>query len=243
MKIFPAIDLFDGKVVRLSRGDYSQMTVYSDDPASVAKRWETDGSEWLHVVDLAGAKSGSVKNRRSLQAIRQATKCKIQFGGGLRTVEEIITALDAGADRVIIGTKALDQKFLETILIQFGSKIVVSLDARDGLIQTQGWLHGQGAPLIEAVGILNQTPLATLIYTDIKRDGMMQGPNRSVLSDLLAVAKANVILAGGVSSLEDVRMCLENKQPNFEGLIIGKALFSNDFSLKEALNLVRDAGG
>ncbi len=237
MDIFPAIDLYDGKVVRLTRGDYAQKTVYSENPVEVARRWESAGCRWLHVVDLEGAKAGQVTHWRVLESMRKSVRCRIQFGGGVRSEEDICRILELGVERIILGTKALDDAFLTNVLGKFGEKIAVSLDIKDGSVQTRGWLHGAAVTLNDAVETLNRFPVSTIIYTDIKKDGMMAGPNLPELEKLLAVCKARVLLAGGVSGIADIKSCMTINRENFEGVIIGKALFEPDFSLTEALTI------
>ena len=235
MKIYPAIDLFEGKVVRLERGDFSKQTVYSEDPAAFARKWEVEGAEWLHVVDLEGAKTGVLKNLDSLQKIRKAVGLKIQFGGGLRTMEDMEAVLAGGINRLVLGTKALDPGFFERAVSKFSSRLAVGLDIKDGLVQTQGWLEASGSDLDAALSFFNNSPLETLIYTDIKKDGMLQGPNLGELERILAKTKARVILSGGVGRLEDLEACRKLKQSNFEGVIVGKALYENKFSFGDAL--------
>lgn len=239
MRIYPAIDLFEGKVVRLARGDFNQMTVYDPDPAKAAANWEGQGAEWLHIVDLEGAKSGTLKNRPSLLKIREKVQSKIEFGGGLRDIETIRQILEAGIDRVVLGTKALEARFFNQVMECFGSKIAVSLDVKSGKVRTQGWLERGDESLDRAVQRLNETPLEILIYTDIQRDGMLEGPNLSEFSRILKRAKAKVILSGGIGRLEDVKRCSEIRERNFEGVIIGKALYDKKFSLNEALQCSR----
>ncbi len=170
MNLYPAIDLYDGKVVRLVRGDFQNLTVYSQDPASMAKEWAVQGAAWIHVVDLEGAKTGVLKNLPSLLAIRKAVQCRIQFGGGLRSLEQMEEVLGAGIDRIVLGTKALDETFFQTALQKFKSKIAVGLDTRNGVVQTQGWLESGGADLKAALQRFNDFPLETIIYTDIQKE-------------------------------------------------------------------------
>ena len=235
MNLYPAIDLYEGKVVRLQRGDFQNLTVYSSHPSAQAKEWEKQGAVWIHVVDLEGAKTGVLKNLPSLLQIRKAVKCQIQFGGGLRSLKQIQEVLDAGIDRVVLGTKALEGDFFEKVLAKLGSKLAVGLDVKNGIVQTRGWLESGGADLESALGRFNDLPLETIIYTDIQKDGMLKGPDFEGLANVLGLTGARVILSGGVSSLEDIRQCAGLKQKNFEGAIIGKALYEKMFSLKEAL--------
>ncbi|MFA6599436.1 MAG: 1-(5-phosphoribosyl)-5-[(5-phosphoribosylamino)methylideneamino]imidazole-4-carboxamide isomerase [Candidatus Omnitrophota bacterium] len=243
MNLYPAIDLFEGKVVRLSRGDYDRMTVYSEDPSEVARRWESQGAGWLHVIDLEGARAGEIRNEDSLRRIRKETRCRVQFGGGLRTMEAIERVLALGVSRIILGTRALEEDFLREAVERFGPAVAVSLDAQDGRVRTEGWLSGREISLPEAVRIAEEQMIGTLITTDIKKDGMLQGPNLESLSEILAGAKAQVILAGGIAGLEDIRRCAAIRHPHFDGIIVGKALFEPGFSLSQALRIAREAQG
>lgn len=239
MNLYPAIDLYEGQVVRLQKGDFNQKTVYSSDPASFARKWEEEGTQWIHVVDLEGAKTGVLKNLNSLKAIRKAVRCKIEFGGGLRSVEAIDQVLQLGIDRAIVGTKALDETFLRKTLAAFGPKLAIGLDVKNGVVQTQGWLDSQNPTLEQALKLLNDFPVQTVIYTNIHKDGMLEGPDFPGLEQVLKTAKANVILSGGVSTLEDIKQCKKLTQKNFEGPIIGKALYEGKINLREA---VKEAG-
>ena len=236
MNIYPAIDLYEGKVVRLERGEFQKQTVYSTKPAEIAVRWEKGGAPWIHIVDLEGAKPGVLKNLPSLFDIRKSVKCRIQFGGGLRTAEDLEQVLGAGIDRVVLGTKALDLTFFEKILKRFGRQVAVGLDVRDGFVQTQGWLNASQATLVGALDFFNHYPLETVIYTDIQKDGMLQGPNFSELQNVLKAAKPRVILSGGVGVLEDIKKAARILDKNFEGVIIGKALYENKFSIEQAIH-------
>lgn len=234
MNLYPAIDLYEGKVVRLKKGDFEQKTVYSNDPAAFAKKWEDAGASWIHVVDLEGAKTGILKNLESLRKIRNGVKCKIQFGGGLRSLETIDSILKSGIDRVVVGTKAMDGEFLSNALVHCGTRLAVGLDVKDGKVQTQGWLQND-LGFEAALEKLNAAAVETVIYTDIQRDGMMRGPNMDGLKNVLKALKARVILSGGVSTMEDVKQCGALTYKNFDGMIIGKALYENQIDLKEAL--------
>jgi len=239
MNLYPAIDLYEGKVVRLTRGDYSQKKIYSENPAEMAKEWESQGAAWIHVVDLEGAKTGVMKNRKSLAAIRKSVQCQIQFGGGLRSEDVIADVLDHGVNRAVIGTKALDEAFFRRVMGRFRAKIAVGLDVRDDKIQTQGWLKEGGEHLRHALTRLNDWPLETIIFTDISKDGTLLGPSFAKLQDVLQATKANVILSGGVSTLADIKKSLQIVAKNFEGVIIGRALYEKQFELKEAVSLVK----
>ena len=237
MNLYPAIDLYEGKVVRLERGDFQKLTIYSEDPSAFAKKWEAEGARWIHVVDLEGAKTSVQKNLEHVLKIRETVKCRIQCGGGFRTLDAIENVLAEGINRVVVGTKALDLAFLERALAKFGDRLVIGLDTKNGVVQTQGWLDGQNPTIEETLKQLNDFPVETLIFTDIQKDGMMQGPNFPELEKVLNSAKANVILSGGVSRIEDLQKCHELTQPNFDGAIIGKALYEGKINLRDALKL------
>ncbi len=239
MVIYPAIDLYEGKVVRLEKGCFEKLTVYSKEPAAVARQWCEAGAEWLHLVDLEGAKTGTLKNFPKVLEIRKAVSCSIQFGGGLRTIEEIENVLESGINRVVLGTKALDPEFCRQALGRFGKQIAVALDMREGRIQTQGWLEASDVSIEEALNSLNNFPIQTMIYTDIQKDGMLTGPNFNQLEKILQATRARVILSGGIGSLEDLQQCQKISNNNFDGVIIGKALYEKKFSLPDALLLSR----
>ena len=240
MRIYPAIDIAGGKVVRLARGDFQKMTVYSERPDETAREWERQGAEWIHVVDLDGAKTGVLTNRESLVKIRKAVRCKIQFGGGVRDLKTLESLCAEGMDRVILGTKALDKSLFSAALEKFGGKIAASLDVRDGRVQTQGWLEEAGQTFKKVLSELNLFPLETLIYTDIQKDGMLEGPNFPGLSHVLTATKAHVILSGGVGSLSDIQKSAEIKNGNFEGVIVGRALYEKKFTLEQAIDAAKN---
>ncbi len=237
MILYPAIDLYQGKVVRLSRGDFQAETIYSDNPPAQALDWQNQGASWIHVVDLEGAKTGELRNLSWVLKIRETVNCKLQVGGGLRKAEDVERLLKEGINRVVIGTKALDQKFFLGLLEKFGSRIAVSLDTKEGRVQTEGWLKESGESLEAMLKRFNEMTLSTVIYTDIARDGMLQGPNLQGLTQVLEWSKAQVILSGGISSLSDLEQCRTLKHKNFDGVIMGKALYEKRFELKDAVRL------
>lgn len=239
MHLYPAIDLYEGQVVRLERGDFSKKKIYSSDPVAFARQWESQGASWLHLVDLEGAKTGVLKNLDSLKTIRQSVSCKIQFGGGVRNLETAETILALGINRVVIGTKAMDAGFLSQACRRFGRQLALGLDIREGIVQTQGWLDSQNPTLESALKFLKDYSIETLIYTDIQKDGMMAGPNFEGLQQVLENTKARVILSGGISSMKDIEACCRLPHKNFDGVIMGKALYENAFQLSEALALVK----
>ncbi len=237
MNLYPAIDLYEGQVVRLTRGDYQQKTIYSEHPGKMAWEWESQGAEWLHIVDLEGARDGAFKNLEAVSQIRKAVSCQLQFGGGIRSFDQIQTMIDLGINRIVLGTKALEKDFFESALSRFQDSIAVGLDVKNGIVQTRGWLDAAGTDLKTALFHFNQYPLKTIIYTDIQKDGMLLGPNFDSLKEVLSLAKASVILSGGISCLQDIQECLQIQNKNFDGAIIGKALYDKKFTLREALHL------
>jgi len=237
MNLYPAIDIYQGKVIRLTQGDYNSCTVYSKDPAATAQLWEQEGAQWIHIVDLEGAKSGILTNEASLKSVCQSVKAKIQFGGGVRSFQDIENILNLGVSRVVLGTKAMDKTFLEGVLLKFKDKIAVGLDVRRDQVKTAGWMRDGNMTLQEALLLFDKLGVSTLIYTDIEKDGVLQGPNWEKLSLVLANTRAKVILSGGVSQISDIEKCLSVQAKNFDGVIIGKALYDKRFRLSEAVRL------
>ncbi|OGX11943.1 MAG: 1-(5-phosphoribosyl)-5-[(5-phosphoribosylamino)methylideneamino]imidazole-4-carboxamide isomerase [Omnitrophica bacterium RIFOXYB12_FULL_50_7] len=237
MNLYPAIDIYEGKVVRLTQGDYNSCIVYSRDPTATAKIWEEEGAKWIHVVDLEGAKTGTLTSEATLTSICQGVKAKIQFGGGLRNQEDIAKVLALGVSRVVLGTKALDKTFLEKVTLEFKEKIAVGLDVRRDQVKTAGWMRDGNMTLKEALKLFDQLGVTTLIYTDIEKDGVLKGPNWEKLSMVLANTQSRVILSGGISQLSDIEKCRAIQAPNFEGVIIGKALYDKRFRLSDAVRL------
>ncbi len=237
MNLYPAIDLYEGKVVRLQKGDFKKMTIYHDRPSETARLWEDAGARWLHLVNLNGARDGKLENLDALKKIKASVNCKIQFGGGVRSVEDIRTLLSLGVERVILGSRALEPRFLDSALNTFPYRVAVGLDVLDGWVRTHGWLSGSGMSLESALNQLAGYSPAAVIVTDIHRDGMLQGPNFDMIESCLQLSKAPVILSGGISSIEDIRSCRRFQNPLFDGAIIGKAIYEKKFSLSNALKI------
>jgi phosphoribosylformimino-5-aminoimidazole carboxamide ribotide isomerase len=237
MILFPAVDIRDGKAVRLTQGDYDREQIYFDDPLAAAEDWASQGATHLHVVDLDGALSGERRNLDQLERIAKETGLPVQYGGGLRDLEAIEAALDAGAWRAVIGTAAFrDRALVEQALDQFGDSIVVSADARDGRIAAQGWTEATDLPVTEAVASLAREGVKTFVYTDIARDGMLVGTDTVGLRDVSeAAGNSNVIASGGIGELAHLTALTELGLPNLEGVIAGKALYEKRFTLEEAL--------
>ncbi len=235
MLILPAIDLRGGQCVRLRQGDYSQETIFGADPAAMAKRWVEQGAEFLHLVDLDGAKEGKPVNQTSIQAIIQAAGVPCQLGGGLRNEEHIQEALSWGLERVIIGTKALvDPNWFEQICRQYPEKIVLGIDAKQGKVAIEGWLDVSECTALELARRCADWSLAALVYTDISRDGMMQGPNFDAMAEMAQALSLPVIASGGVTSLEDIRRL---KELGLTGCIVGRALYEGRIDLPEAIRI------
>src|SRR5437868_5354194 len=227
------LDLRGGRCVRLRQGDYEQETVFGSDPAAMARRWVAEGAEVLHIVDLDGAKEGKPINGASVQAIVQASGVPCQFGGGLRSEEDIAEALSWGVQRVVIGTKALQAPgWLEEMTRKYPNTIVLGIDAKDGRVATHGWLDVSEQTALELARDLGRLPLAGLVYTDISRDGMLQGANVPAMAAMCQATSLKVIASGGVTTLEDIRRLAALP---LAGCIVGRALYENRLKLKEIL--------
>ncbi|MBQ8275771.1 MAG: 1-(5-phosphoribosyl)-5-[Clostridia bacterium] len=234
----PAIDLYDGCAVRLLRGDYAQMTTYSDDPAAVAKKFAAAGAEWLHLVDLEGAKSGGTPNADTVSAIASAGQLKVEIGGGVRSVEVIERYLSLGVARVILGTAAITEPaLLESAAKAYGAQMAVGVDLRDGKVAIRGWTETSAMEGMDFIARLEQLGIGTVIVTDISRDGAMKGTNLDLYRSLKEKFSLNVIASGGVSSLADVRAL---GQIGVYGAILGRALYTGDLVLEEALTAAKE---
>lgn len=235
MLIIPAIDLRGGKVVRLIRGDYSQETVYSDDPIKVAEDWRNKGAELIHVVDLDGALKGKPIN---LEAIKKIAGCGvgIEVGGGLRERETIEQLFKIGVRRVVLGTKAVtDPDFLKTMIKEFGEGIAVGIDEAAGKVKTEGWRTETPLKRVDLARQVEKLGAKTIIYTDISRDGTLTGPNLAGLEEILDAVKLDVILSGGIGGYEDLDNAKRLESKGLAGIIIGKALYDERIDLKEAI--------
>lgn len=238
MNLYPAIDLYEGKVVRLQKGDFKKMTLYHDRPSETARLWEDAGAKWLHLVNLNGARDGKLENLDALKKIRESVNCRIQFGGGVRSIADIRALIDLGVERVILGSRALDPRFLDRALQTFPYRIAVGLDVMDGWVRTHGWLSQSGVRLETALAQLSGYAPSAVIVTDIQRDGMLRGPNFEMIGSCLNFSKAPIILSGGISSLTDIEQCNSFTGKNFDGAIIGKALYENKFTLQQAFKRI-----
>jgi phosphoribosylformimino-5-aminoimidazole carboxamide ribotide isomerase len=241
MTIYPAIDLRKGRCVRLIRGDIRDETVYSKEPVSMAKLWQLKGAKWLHVVDLDGALTGTPKNLKYVYQIAKEVKLPIQFGGGVRDFDLIKELLGKGIKRVILGTNALTLDFMSKAVKQFGgSRIVAGVDSRDGKVAVHGWKDTTDKSAIDLAKELEAVGVKTIVFTDIKRDGMLSGPNFKSIKAMACAVKTPLIASGGVSSLKDIRHLKNLEKYGVSGIVIGKALYNGAFDLKEALAAVSD---
>ena len=238
MIILPAIDLLDGKVVRLTQGRRDQVTVYSDDPLAVAARWKADGAQWLHVVDLNGAFEGTYKNLDLAQRIIQESGLNVELSGGIRSKETLSRCLAAGASRIILGTKACeDPAFIQEAADRFGHKIAVAIDARAGQVVSRGWVAPTGLTAAQLARSVVMLGVEMIVCTDVGRDGMLSGPNLSLLEEVLAVGPRSVIASGGVSSLADLEQLKTLEPQGVIGVIMGKALYEGTVNLRQAISL------
>lgn len=235
MNIYPAIDLYRGKVVRLLKGDYNQMTVYNDNPLEVAISFQNSGASYLHIVDLEGAKEGTVSNLDVIRDIAENTLLFIQVGGGIRSMEVAEKYLSMGVDRVILGTAAItDKSFLKEALKVYGEKIAVGVDIKEGKVAINGWTKLSCCSLEDFCEEMQTLGVKTLICTDISKDGAMEGTNRDLYKSLSERLSLNIIASGGVSSLEDIKVL---SHMNLYGAILGKALYTGAVNLQEAVSL------
>lgn len=239
MLILPAIDLMDGKVVRLRQGKAEQKTVYSSDPLEFALKWEEEGGDFLHIVDLDAAFTGEQRNLDAVREIAAASGIPCELGGGMRSERVIADALNAGVERVVIGTRASESmEFVSDMAAKFGGdRIAVGIDARDGIVAVKGWTESAGIEALTLARLAEEAGAGTIIYTDIATDGMLAGPNVGELEKLMATVECNVIASGGVSRVEDIRLLA--RIPDLYGVIIGKALYDGALTLGEVREQLR----
>ena len=238
MKLFPAIDIYGGKAVRLYKGDYDKMTVYADNPVEIALDFSKSGAKFIHVVDLEGAKSGETPNFETIKALVNCTNAFTEVGGGIRSIDTVRRYIEAGVGRVILGTAALtDRDFLLEALKLYGERIAVGVDIKDGCVAIKGWTEKSEVGAIDFCLSLEKIGVKTIICTDISKDGAMKGTNPALYKELSERLTIDVIASGGVSSLEDVRALSDL---NIYGAIIGKAYYTGAINLKEALEVAND---
>ena len=237
MLIYPAIDLYGGKAVRLYKGDYTQMTIYNDNPVAVAKDFAAKGATCIHLVDLEGAKSGTTPNFETVAAIKRETGLLCEIGGGIRSMETIETYLSAGIDRVILGTAAVTEPgFVEAAVTKFGDKIAVGIDIKDGYVAIKGWTVKSEENAMEFTEKMEKIGVKTMICTDISKDGAMQGTNHELYRELSEKFRMNIIASGGVSSMDDIQRLA---MLNIHGAIVGKAYYTGAIDLAQAIEVAK----
>lgn len=239
MEVIPAIDLLEGRCVRLYQGDYNQSEVFDENPVAVARQWADQGATRLHLVDLDGAKAGHPVNQRAIEAIVRAIDIPVQVGGGLRDRQSVADLLALGVQRVILGTVAVEHpELVDQLCQEFPGQIVVGIDARNGKVATRGWLETSEVDAIPLAQRMAEAGVAAIIYTDIHRDGTLQGPNKQALRELATAISVPVIASGGMSSTSDLLSLLALEPLGVTGAIVGRALYTGAISLKEALRAV-----
>lgn len=235
MIIYPAIDIKDKCCVRLIQGDFNAVSVYSQDPMEVALKWQEKGAVFIHMVDLNGAKTGNPINLSVIIEIAERLSIPVQLGGGIRTLNDIEFILSKGVHRVILGTSAVRNKeVVKNALNRYGDRIAIGIDARDGKVAIEGWLQSSDYDAVDFGKLMEDLGAQTIIYTDISRDGMMKGPNLKAMEEMSNTISVRVIASGGVTTLEDIRNL---KKTGVSGVIIGKALYTGDISLEEAIRI------
>ncbi len=235
MFIFPAIDLYEGKAVRLLRGEYDKMTIYSENPIEIAYEFESLGASHIHMVDLQGARDGGTPNIEIVRQVAEKTGLFVEIGGGIRSMEVIDAYIDAGIDRVILGTAAVqDKDFVKAAVVKYGEKIAVGADIKDGYVAIKGWTEKSQYTCFEFCEEMQSLGVKTLICTDVSKDGAMQGTNRELYKELSEKFNMQIVASGGVSTIDDVKALAKM---NLYGAIIGKAYYTNAISLKEAIEV------
>jgi phosphoribosylformimino-5-aminoimidazole carboxamide ribotide isomerase len=239
MDVIPAIDILDGRCVRLYQGDYAQSEVFGEDPVAMAQHWYSQGAKYLHVVDLDGAKEGKPKNLKVIEAIARSIPIRVQVGGGMRDEATVRTVLNAGVSRVILGTAAVEHsQLVADLCADFPEQILVGIDARDGKVATRGWLTTAEVQALDLARRIAAVGVAGIIYTDISRDGTMQGPNLEALRHLAENVDVPVIASGGISSVSDLLSLLSLESLGVTGAIVGKAIYTGKIVLNEAIRAV-----
>ena len=238
MKIYPAIDIRGGKCVRLFKGDFAQETVFSDSPAAMAKQWAAQGAEYLHLVDLDGARAGRSENLTTVKEILAAVNIPVELGGGIRTMENIDEVLKLGVRRVILGSVAVrDPELVREACAKYGDRIVVGIDAKDGIVAVDGWGMSGDVDVITLAKKMKDAGVRTIIYTDISRDGTLSGVNVEATAKLARESGVDVVASGGVKDLADIRALLPYERDGIEGVIVGKSIYTGSLDLKKAIAL------
>jgi phosphoribosylformimino-5-aminoimidazole carboxamide ribotide isomerase len=240
MQVIPAIDIRGGKVVRLAQGRFAEETVYPGSPVETAKKWEAAGAAMIHVVDLDGARTGRPVNLDIVRQVASAVKAGIELGGGVRDEDAIRQAVEAGVSKVVLGTAALDESFLQRAVKAFGDRIVAGIDAREGIVYTKGWVVKTRSSAVDLARKAESAGVRTVNYTDISKDGMLGGPNIDSVTALLEATRLDVVLSGGVSSIDDIKRLRGLPGRGLKGVIIGKALYEGRVDLGAA---IRAGGG
>ena len=240
MIVFPAIDIQDGKAVRLRRGDFDDVTVFADDPVALAQHWQAEGAEALHVVDLDAARTGELVHVDLLEKIVRAVEIPVQYGGGIRSDKSLALVAGLGVRWVVMGTAAITaQELLADAVNWLGDRLVVGMDCTDGMVATHGWQQRTQMTAVRFVRILEEYGVKRVVYTDTARDGMLGGPNLISLRDLAEMTSLELVCSGGVALLDDLRRLTRIKAPNIVGVIVGRALYEQAFTLADALAVVR----
>ena len=240
MYLLPAIDLKDGKCVRLKQGDMNRATVFGNDPAERAKSFAEQGAEWIHIVDLDGAFAGKPVNAQPVEDILKSVDVKIELGGGIRTLDSIERWLDKGVTRVILGTAALrDPEFVKSACRLFPDRVAVGIDAKDGFVAVEGWAETSAVTAVDLARKFESAGVCAIIYTDIARDGVLTGPNLSATVALAKSVSIPVIVSGGVSSLDDIRNCKAHENDNIAGVIAGRAVYDGRFTVAQAVQALK----
>lgn len=241
MYLLPAIDILEGRAVRLAKGDYAQVTIYNDDPVEQAKIFEDAGAEWIHMVDLDGAKTGEPVNIRVIERILSATKLNIEIGGGIRTMETCRQLIEAGAARLVLGTALVrDPEFAMEAIAKYGDALAAGIDAKGGEVAVSGWREGSGVRATELALDMSDMGYQHLVYTDISRDGMQTGLDRAAYEHMAAAFGHPVIASGGVASMRDIEL-LASVASNIEGIITGRAIYEGTLPLQEAIEACKKA--
>ena len=238
MIIYPAIDIIDGKCVRLSKGDYSLKTIYSDNLESIAKNWINNGTRFLHIVDLDGAKAGNPVNIKNILEIRKLfPNIFIQIGGGIRNIDTIEKYLNYGIDRIVLGTKVLkNKKFILSLDKSLRDRVAIDIAVKDGKLAGDGWEKTEKENIKTFISFLEQNDIKMFVITDISKDGMMEGIDKTSINSILNYITTNAIISGGVTTIDDVKTILAMHKSKINGMIIGKALYENKIKLSEAIN-------
>jgi phosphoribosylformimino-5-aminoimidazole carboxamide ribotide isomerase len=239
--LYPAIDILDGQAVRLRQGDFAEKTVYRDSPLEAARSWVDEGARFLHIVDLDGARTGSPQNLRHVEAITAELSVPVQLGGGLRSLPSVRDALRAGVERVILGTAAYtDIDFLDDVLGAFRERVIVSVDTRGGHVSTSGWQETTQMPAESVIERLQQRGVRSFVYTNVDRDGTLEGPDVEEVRRIAGVVRGRFLYSGGIGSLQDLERLAALRQVNLGGVIVGKALYEERFTIREAQRALED---